>query len=51
MNGQFRMYDWTNGRNVLSYDPVTDYITLNRKHPYLVKSGDTMTGGSNYRGR
>lgn len=44
MNGQFRMYDWTNGRNVLSYDPVTDYITLNRKHPYLVKSGDTMTG-------
>lgn len=46
-DGTFRMYDWTNNRNVLSYNPVTDYITLNRKHPYLIKTGDTMSGDIN----
>lgn len=43
-DGTFRMYDWKNNRNVLSYNPVTDYITLNRKHPYLVTTGGSMSG-------
>lgn len=46
-DGTFRMYDWTNSRNVLSYNPATDYVSLNRKHPYVTKTGDTMTGDLN----
>lgn len=46
-DGTFRLYDWKNSRNVLSYNPVTDYVSLNRKHPYVTKTGDTMTGDLN----
>ncbi|PEV02226.1 hypothetical protein CN417_28750 [Bacillus thuringiensis] len=43
-NGQFRLYDWTNGRNVFSYDPVTDTINVNRNTNVLKISGGTMLG-------
>ncbi|MCU5024486.1 phage baseplate upper protein [Bacillus cereus] len=47
-DGTFRMYDWTNNRNVLSYNPATDYVSLNRNNPYVTKTGDTMTGNLNF---
>lgn len=43
-NGQFRMFDWTNTRNVFSYDPVSDQVNINRNTNLLKKTGDTMTG-------
>ncbi|MGE0981475.1 BppU family phage baseplate upper protein [Bacillus cereus] len=46
-NGTFRIYDWKNNRNVLSYNPVTDYISFNRNHPYVTKTGDTISGDLN----
>ncbi|EEK41864.1 BppU family phage baseplate upper protein [Bacillus cereus group sp. Bc015] len=43
-DGQFRMYDWKNNRNVLSYDPVTDVLNINRGTNVVKSAGDTMTG-------
>lgn len=43
-DGQFRLYDWKNARNVLSYDPIADMINLNRGTNVVKKAGDTMTG-------
>ena len=43
-DGRFRMYDWQNSRDVISYNPTTDSIDFNRATNVVKKAGDTMTG-------
>ncbi|PEW46632.1 hypothetical protein CN444_15910 [Bacillus thuringiensis] len=37
-DGQFRLYDWKNSRNVLSYDPTSDTVNINRNTNVVKKA-------------
>lgn len=43
-DGKFRLFDWTNSRIILNYDPATDMIDISRGTNVVKKAGDTITG-------